>query len=187
MKGSKDNKYTLLDHEKRFLELYGKVFELRRSHNFGRIFALLSLKANTEGKGLDQQEIVKYINMNFKDSKNSKDIISVSTVSRALTKMEKSKYCSSTPSSGKGGRKYFCEVGFSKLVLDRIEVNVREGENLVQQLDNLKKGISPDDHEKFKDFINHIDNLKQVYQVVSQYYDDLFQKISAEISKIDYK
>ena len=182
MKVSNGNRYTLLDYEKRFLELYGRVFELRRSQNFGRIFALLSLKADTEDKGLDQQEIVKYINMNFKNSK-----ISVSTVSRTLTKMEKSRYCSSTPSSGKGGRKYFCEVGFTKLVLDRIEVNVREGEDLIKKLGDLKRDIPSEDQEKSKEFIQLIDHLKHVYEVISQYYDDLFQKISSELSNHDYK
>lgn len=182
MKVSDDNKYNLLDHEKRFLELYGRVFELRRSQNFGRVFALLSLKANTEEKGLDQQEIGKYINMNFKESK-----ISISTVSRTLTKMEKSRYCSSTPSSGKGGRKYFCEVGFTKLVLDRIEVNVREGEDLIKKLDDLKRDIPPDGQEKYEEFIHLIDHLKHVYEVISQYYDDLFQRISSELSNINYK
>ena len=186
MSTSQDSKYTLLDYEKRFLELYGKVFELRRSQNFGRIFALLSLKANTEEKGLDQQEIVKYINNNFKEPKSAKDIISVSTVSRTLTKMEKSRYCSSTPSSGKGGRKYFCEVGFTKLVLDRIEVNVREGEDLIKKLDDLKRDIPSDGQENSKEFTKLIDHLKHVYEVISQYYDDLFQRISSELRDIDH-
>ncbi len=125
--------------------------------------------------------------MNFKEFKESKDIISVSTVSRTLTKMEKSKYCSSTPSSGKGGRKYFCEVGFTKLVLDRIELNIREGVDLIQKLDKLKKEIPSADHEKFKDFIRLVDHLKHVYEIISQYYDNLFQKIAAEISNLEYK
>ena len=182
MKDNSDRKYILLDHEKRFLELYGKAFELRRSRNFGRIFALLSLKASTEEKGLDQQDIVKFINNNVKDDKEK---ISISTVSRTLNKMEKSKYCSSTPSSGKGRRKYYSGINFSKLAIDRIEVNVREGSNLLKELDNLKNSLPSDDSDQFKEFIVLVDNLKQVYEVVTKYYEDLLLRITDRMNEIN--
>ena len=182
MDDTEESKYTLLDHEKRFLELYGTVFELRRSRNFGRIFALISLKASTEEKGLDQQDIVKYINNNVNDDKEK---ISLSTVSRTLTKMEKSKYCSSIPSSGKGRRKYFSGINFSELALDRIRVNVREGSNLLNELDKLKNELPSDNSDEFNEFISLINSLAQVYEVVTQYYGDLLIRISDQLDKID--
>ena len=53
--------------------------------------------------------------------------------------------------------------------------------------DELKREIPSDDQENSKEFTKLIDHLKHVYEVISQYYDDLFQRISSELSDIDYK
>ena len=184
-----DTKYILLEHEKRFLEIYSEVFQLRRSTNFGIIFALLCLKARTKETALDQQDIVNFINHNFKNTNNSKkDKISLSTVSRALNQMETDNYCLSTPSkiiqgkgktSGRGRRLYYTDSNFERLVIERLNANVKMGLKLITILTDLRND-APSTKE-FDEFREIIDNFKRVYEVTTKYYDEILAKIIKDL------
>ncbi|NHJ02950.1 MAG: hypothetical protein EAX86_12510 [Candidatus Heimdallarchaeota archaeon] len=171
--------YTLSEHEKEFLTLYGKIFEIRRSNNFGRIFALLTLKARFVENGLDQQEIVDYFNTNFPNNS-----ISVSTVSRILAKMERSKYCESIPSQARK-RKYFTQANFSQLTIERISYNIKEGEDLILKLQKLANNLTDDEKTKNPYLIDVIKNLEQVYEIITEYYKVSLQKIIHQLEEIN--
>ncbi len=171
--------YQLSNHEKEFLNLYGKIFELRRSNNFGRIFALFMLRARSEENGLDQQEIVNYFDTNF--PKNS---LSISTVSRILKKMEQGKYCDSSPSEGRK-RKYFAKVNFSQLTIERITYNIEEGENLIRNLQRLKESLPKEESSRNPGFIDMVENLEQVYEVITDFYKESLERVINKLELID--
>ena len=189
MVSKEDSKFLLLEHEKRFLEIFGEVFQLRRSENFGLIFALLSLRARTKERALDQQDIVKFINLNFKKTNDPlKDKISLSTVSRTLNQMEMGNYCFSIPSqtikgknrvTGRGRRLYYSDSNFSKLVVDRLNANIEMGIKLIETLTSIRKD-SPL-REEFNEFREIIDDFKNVYEVTNEYYKDVLVKISKDL------
>jgi len=172
-------KYRLSDHEKEFLDLYGKIFELRRSYNFGRIFALFMLRARSAENGLDQQEIVNFFNTNF--PKNS---LSISTVSRILAKMEQGRYCDSIPGKGRK-RKYFAKMKFSQLTIERITYNIKEGEELIKNLQKLKESLPPEDKSNNPAFIEVLENLEQVYAIITDYYRESLESVVNKLTKID--
>jgi DNA-binding transcriptional regulator GbsR (MarR family) len=161
----------LTEPEKSFVDVYGKMFALRRSKNFGRIFALILLKAKIPEQGLEQQEIAQIIRNNFNDT------ISVSTVSRILNKMLVGNYCNYTEEKGKRSkRKYFSSMDFKQLAIERLTNNIKEGEYLMNKLNEIKKEIATDQiNDQNSNLVSSIDSLISVYSVILDLYED-FEK-----------
>ncbi|MHA2224685.1 MAG: hypothetical protein ACXAC8_05750 [Candidatus Hodarchaeales archaeon] len=155
------------------------MFEIRRSFNFGRIFALMYLKARTKEKGLDQQQITTIINGNFPQK------VSVSTVSRTLSKMVKSKYCDYTEESGRGKRKYFAKTNFTDLAIERIQINIEEGRNLVRSLEEIAEIIqAEDDPVNYRQLFETINELKTMYLVTQELYEDFLHRAQERLKRL---
>ena len=159
---------------------------MRRSKNFGRIFALLSLKANSEERGLDQQEISSYLNKNLrnkdKPTTKKKSVVSLSTISRTLNKMEQAKYCNSSPSSGR--RKYYTSVSFKQLTLDRMKYNIQETVEAVNELHKLQDRIFVDESKDNTVLLEVLDNLVVVYGALVENYQDLLDKFEEKFKDL---
>jgi len=168
---------SLTNPEKEFIDLLGHAFEKRRSYNFGRIFALLSLKADSIEKGLDQQQIFEIINSNFSENK-----LSISTVSRVLKSLEQSNYCESIPTENRR-RKYFTTSSFKELILTRLSQNFIEWKKLAEDLNKLKANISPEDTENAS-LLTLVSTFHLIYQIIVEDYEKLMSSISKRIQNL---
>ncbi len=168
---------SLTDPEKRFIEFLGHAFEIRRSYNFGRIFALLILRADTQEKGLDQQQILEKINSNF-----SKNKISISTVSRVLKSLELSNYCESIPTENRR-RKYFTTSSFKELTLMRLSQNFIEWKKFTEDLNLIKTSISPKDTNSAS-MLTLVGTIHLIYQIIVEDYEKLLKSVSERIQNL---
>jgi DNA-binding transcriptional regulator GbsR (MarR family) len=166
-------------HELEIINIYGRMFALRRSKNFGRIFALLQLKAKTEKNGLDQHQIMNLLNNHFPEREN----ISVSTVSRTLSKMTQAEYCKYKEGK-RGKRKYYSHGSFKDLWEDRIEQNFREFEILITDLNKIKKNLLKEESQGDDDLLNFLKDILMMYEAILELYQDFILMVKERLSEI---
>ncbi|MHA2296393.1 MAG: hypothetical protein ACXAEU_08355 [Candidatus Hodarchaeales archaeon] len=170
-------KSTLTEPEKEFLAIYAGLFAIHgRSKNFGRIFALLNLKARSPDTGLDQKQIAAYITQNFTP-------VDVSTVSRILKKMEQQSFCNfkeeKHPHSNRNRHRYFAKTSFKDLLIGRLHASIKEANGMIGELDKLKGKVSDDETSKNQDLLELVYYLERLYNLSVKLYNK-FAVMTAE-------
>ncbi|MFX0092486.1 MAG: hypothetical protein ACFFBD_12050 [Candidatus Hodarchaeota archaeon] len=127
----------------KFIKVYGENRRVK-SANYGRIFALLLLKARSPESGLDQQQIkmalTEYI-----------EKISVSTVSRTLADMEKSKLCKSEEETiYKARKKYYIERSLKRFSLEKMDRLKEDTVDFMEKIHKIKENISVEESKEIE-------------------------------------
>ena len=153
------------------------MFALRRSTNFGRVFALLLLRATNSSQGLEQDQIAETLTRNFNES------VSVSTISRVLNQMIIGGYCNYTEEKGKRSKRKYYYAGTTKqLAIERIASQRKEGMKLIEMLKEIKKEtLNANDNDQNSYLITSIDSLVTLYDVTFDLYMELEKKMKERL------
>ena len=142
----------------------------------GKIYALLAYKANSQEKGMDQQQIAKLVDR------------SVSTVSRLLNELETAGFCRYTEiinKSGKRERKYFMLSSTKEIAKKRFRILIEQNEWFIGELSKVNKLVSESGDTEEDVFLQHLSTIEVSAEKLNTVYKFIIHKIEEELVGTD--
>lgn len=144
----------LSDHEIVFINLWGELYKGRgQKERLGKIFGLLTLKADKPENGLDQVEISKLLSC------------SIRTVSRHLDTLCEMKIVSYLDNKV---RKYYVLDNFREIFKRRFYASALEYQKAIKDLSDIKSGMNSKDLEENQNLVQNIDLTQNVLEKISE-------------------
>ena len=171
----------LTEYERELVDLFGNLFFLHgRPQNFGILFALLSLKATSPERGLDQEEIASLTNK------------SVSTISRTLDKMVSLKYCSFKEDKGEISsstrrkyyprRRYYMRASYKDISKDTVTQGIVAYEGMKEKVEQIRQKIPEEEYGENTDLLALLDRFRKDFDQLVTVYQKMIE-LWAEITK----
>ena len=153
----KMNEKKLDIYEKEYIEIWGKLYESRGQVKLlGKIWGLLSLKADVLENGLDQNEIVEYL---------QSSLSSVSRYLKKLVEMNAVKYIDQKDE--KQNRIYYIGTNFEQITKTRFTASINEYTFILTKLEEIRSGIPSDEEKNNLELITQIDYIENVFRNIN--------------------
>lgn len=143
-------------YEKEYIEIWGRLYESRGQVKLlGKIWGLLSLKADSPENGLEQNEIVEYLQS------------SLSSVSRYLKKLVEMNAVKYIDQKNEKNRIYYTGRNFQQITKTRFTASINEYTFILTKLEEIRSGIPSDEKENNFELITQIDQIEIVFRNVN--------------------
>ncbi len=144
----------LTNYEAEYISLWGELYENRGQNEvLGKIWGLLTLKADAPEEGLDQVKISKLLNR------------SVSTVSRHLKTLTNMQIISHKDDDV---RKYYVSKNFKEISNLRFYASVNEYREAINELSDIKNSMSQKEVLENQSLIDTINLTENVLNKISE-------------------
>lgn len=144
----------LINHEVEYINLWGDLYSNRGQNEvLGKIWGLLTLRADTQEKGLDQVQISNFLHC------------SLSTVSRHLKTLISMQIISYLDGDV---RKYYTSKNFKELSNLRFHASVKEYQDAVDELDEIKSAMTEKEKKSNKNLLQTIELTENVLKEISE-------------------
>ena len=159
------NEKKLDIYEKEYIEIWGRLYESRGQIKLlGKIWGLLSLKADVPENGLDQNEIVEYL---------QSSLSSVSRYLKKLVEMNAVKYIDQKDE--KQNRIYYTGQNFEQITKTRFQASINEYTFTLTKLEEIRSGIPSDEEENNLELLTQINQIENVFRNVNNIFRTILE------------
>jgi len=156
------------------------MFKIRgRSENFGRIFALITLRARTSDTALTQEAISRILSFNFPNSP-----VSVSTTFRSLTYLCENRYCDYREGYYKKREYFLVQHNITGLSVQRIKYQQDLVFQFLEELNEIKTKIMERGINDSNNILSLLNQFIDEYEVIGEIYKEFLIRIQKELGDL---